>query len=261
VDATRPFSWWLAWSLVPRVGAVTLWNYRQSLLPPDPPASAVAEADLRLRTAERQQAWWRCPDDSDYPRSLLALSAPPPVLWGQGPARWDDLLAIVGTRDPVPAAITAARWSAEQTVRAGHGVISGGARGVDAHAHAAALPHTVVALSSGLASEAAERNRALLDGGGTLLTEYSDDAFAVGRLFARNRLLVALSMGVLPIAATEQSGTLHAVAQARELGRPIGVWDAEWVGALRGLPTSTTIRQRSFLPWLATIAAVSRVED
>jgi DNA protecting protein DprA len=253
--------WWLSWSVVPRVGAATIWGYRQQLLPPEPPAEAQATA---LRLLERAQAygdWWTWPDDPAYPQQIRGITAPPPILWGRGPRFDTPLIAVVGTRTPSPIAARAASWSAQQIVAAGYGVVSGGARGIDRLAHQAASPHTVVVLSSGLRSEAARNNHDIAEDGGTLLSEYHDDTYVLGRLFARNRLLVALSHGVIPIAATAQSGTMHAVQQAHSLGRPLGIWDAAWVGALGTVQPATSLRRNTFLPWLQHVAAAVTAEE
>uniref|UniRef100_UPI0025F3F22E DNA-processing protein DprA n=1 Tax=uncultured Brevundimonas sp. TaxID=213418 RepID=UPI0025F3F22E len=89
--------------------------------------------------------------DPDYPGMLAALDPPPPILWTRGRV---DLLnqpsvAIVGARIASAGGQRIARGLAQQLGHAGHVVVSGMARGIDAAAHEGALATGTVAVLGG----------------------------------------------------------------------------------------------------------------
>ncbi|MCH8980051.1 MAG: DNA-processing protein DprA, partial [Armatimonadetes bacterium] len=73
--------------------------------------------------------------------TLLQSPAPPPALfaWGQTRCLTSPMVAIVGTRGATTYGKAAAQKFAEAFVRAGLTVVSGGAVGIDLHAHEGAL--------------------------------------------------------------------------------------------------------------------------
>lgn len=163
-----------------------------------------------------------------YPDRLLALPRPPPVVYVRGPLpELSPSVAIVGARR----ASELGRAIAERWARAlssqGVTIVSGGAIGVDAAAHAGAIAGgrpTLVVLPTPLESPSPVSNRRLFDSvlaaGGAWLSEYEGP---VKRHFfcARNRLMAALVDLVVVVEAGAASGTRYTVAAARRLGRPI----------------------------------------
>jgi DNA processing protein len=138
--------------------------------------------------------------DADYPEMLAALDPPPPILWTRGRA---DLLnqpsvAIVGARIASAGGQRIARGLAQQLGQAGHVVVSGMARGIDAAAHEGALATGTVAVLGGgvndiYPSEHADLYARLTDQG-CVVSESPVGARAQARDFPRrNRIISGLS--------------------------------------------------------------------
>lgn len=165
-----------------------------------------------------------------YPRRLLHLHQPPPALYLRGPgdpAR-PRTVAVVGTRKATSYGRRAARDLAGDLARSGWSVVSGLARGIDAAAHRAALDaagETVAVLGSGLRHRYPASNRNLydrLEQDGLLVTEFAPDQPPQKWTFPkRNRIIAALSAGVVVVQAPRRSGALITVDQALELGREV----------------------------------------
>jgi DNA processing protein len=117
-------------------------------------------------------------------------------------------------------------------------VVSGGAIGVDAAAHAGALEAggaTVVVLGCGLDVPYPRRNlelfRRVRESGGTLLTEHPPGAKPLAAHFLpRNRLIAALAGAVVVVEAASGSGSLSTAraAGSRGTGQVLAVPGAPW---------------------------------
>lgn len=169
-------------------------------------------------------------DDPEYPRHLLDIADPPPILYVRGSLLPEDELAVavVGTRMPSPYGRQAAELFARGLAQNGVTVVSGLAKGIDAHAHRAALEgggRTIAVLGCGLdiiypgenrrlAAEIAER--------GALVSEFAlgtqPDAINFPR---RNRIIAGLSIATLVVEAGETSGALITAEFALEQGRDV----------------------------------------
>ncbi|MEI6509588.1 MAG: DNA-processing protein DprA [bacterium] len=170
---------------------------------------------------------WR--GEAGYPLCLEHLSDPPPwlYLWGEGTLE-GAALAVVGTRQPsLYGRQVAARLVAE-LARTGLTIVSGLARGLDAEAHRATLENggrTWAILGSGFQRIYPPENVGLahrLRSAGLLISEYPPPIEPAPWHFpARNRLIAALSLGVLVVEAGERSGTLLTADFALELGREV----------------------------------------
>jgi len=108
---------------------------------------------------------------------------------------------------------------------AGVVTVSGGAVGIDAAAHRGALDAggvTVAVLGSGIDVAHPARNRDLferIEESGTLLSEYPPGTSAEPFRFpARNRLIAALSRGVVVVEGAAKSGTRITAEHAVDLG-------------------------------------------
>lgn len=94
--------------------------------------------------------------EASYPRLLLEIPAPPPVLLYRGDitaASASIPVAVVGTRSPTPYGAEATKRIADDLAASGATLISGMALGVDAIVHTAAIERglpTVAVLGSGL---------------------------------------------------------------------------------------------------------------
>lgn len=166
--------------------------------------------------------------DPDYPEMLATLDPPPPILWTRGRV---DLLnqpsvAIVGARIASAGGQRIARGLAQQLGQAGHVVVSGMARGIDAAAHEGALATGTVAVLGGgvndiYPSEHADLYARLTEQG-CVVSESPVGARAQARDFPRrNRIISGLSRGVVVVEAEVRSGSLITARLAAEQGRDV----------------------------------------
>lgn len=175
--------------------------------------------------------------DPAYPARLAVgwphVDAPTLLAWrGVAPAEADVAVAVVGTRRASGYGLGVAAWIAAELARAGVRVVSGGAVGIDAAAHRAALEEaggTTVVLGCGHAV-AYPRVHAgpgglfdrVLDEGGTLVSEHLPDvAPRPGVIRARNRILAGLADAVVVVEGGAASGALLTATAAADRDRPV----------------------------------------
>ncbi len=168
--------------------------------------------------------------EAAYPEHLLALPAPPPVLFALGDpavlAR--PRIAIVGTRQLTRYGESVTRELAGTLARAGACVVSGMARGVDGVAHRAALDAdgaTVAVLGTGIDVAYPTSHRELhaaIVRRGLVVSERVPGARATAGAFpARNRIIAGLAEVTIVIEAGLRSGALLTAMHAMELGRTV----------------------------------------
>lgn len=170
---------------------------------------------------------WR---DDGYPPPLREIEDFPPLLFVRGSLQERDRFAvgIVGTRRPTPYGRATAERLARELSRYGLTIVSGGARGIDTAAHTGALRaggRTIAVLGSGIDVAYPSESAALFEriaAQGAVLSEYppgiQPDAW---RFPARNRLVSALSLGILVVEAPNDSGALITATHALEQGKPV----------------------------------------
>jgi DNA processing protein len=169
--------------------------------------------------------------DKAFPARFSDLPVPPRVLWvdGRVPRDGETLLAIVGSRSATVAASARVRGLAADLARAGFGVISGGALGIDAAAHRGAMEGggvTFAVLGCGIDVVYPDRHaglfRQIVSGGGGLMSEYAPGVPPrPGQFPVRNRLVAALARAVIVGESRNASGALITARQARALGRQL----------------------------------------
>jgi DNA processing protein len=157
---------------------------------------------------------------------------PPLALWAKGDADLPSLavrsVGIVGARAATAYGDHVARDLAFGLARAEVVVVSGGAYGIDAAAHLAALAAggcTVLVSAGGLDRPYPPSHAALYQkvaASGLLLSESPPGcAPQRHRFLTRNRLIAALSTGVLVVEAALRSGAANTASHAAALGRTV----------------------------------------
>ncbi|HUO44163.1 MAG TPA: DNA-processing protein DprA [Burkholderiales bacterium] len=168
--------------------------------------------------------------DADYPRQLLELPDPPPLLYvkGRHELLQQPALAIVGSRNATAQGIANAEEFARALSDAGLVIISGLALGIDAAAHRGGLAGaagTIAVVGTGLDIVYPARNRDLaheIATRGALVSEFALGTPALGSNFPRrNRVISGLARGCLVIEAALQSGSLITARLANEQGREV----------------------------------------
>ena len=167
--------------------------------------------------------------EPDYPLYLKNCDAPPPLITVKG-----DLsvfakppVGIVGSRN---ASIAGARFTqqiAAELGKAGFAIISGLARGIDTSAHQYSLKTgTVAVLAGGIDRPYPPQNIGLYheipENGGAVVSEMPLGWEPRAQDFPRrNRIIAALSSGLLVVEAARRSGSLITARMAGELGRVV----------------------------------------
>ncbi len=171
--------------------------------------------------------------DPTYPQALLTIPDPPPLLYAKGRLELLALpaMAIVGSRNATAQGMQNAEQFARTLSLSGICVISGLALGIDAAAHQGACSpeagngSTIAVTGTGLDLVYPGRHRALahkIAEQGCLISEYPLGTPAIASNFPRrNRLISALSAGVLVVDAALQSGSLITARSALEQGREV----------------------------------------
>ena len=200
-------------------------------------APATPEIEVAIQAARQMLA---LPDhhlitlaDASYPAALFDTGDPPLLLYVRGdPDRLQrPAVAVVGARSATEGGKDNARAFARHLAGRGWVIVSGLARGIDAAAHEGALQAgpqgggTVAVLANGLDVVYPRSNAGLSEAiaeAGTLVTEYPPGTPALPFRFPdRNRLVAALSRGVLVVEAAAQSGSLLTARLALECGREV----------------------------------------
>ena len=166
-----------------------------------------------------------------YPERLRNIADPPALLYYQG--RLPDFdheaaIAVVGSRRCSAYGLLHAKQFSRLIAASGGLVMSGGARGIDTMALQSAmdLPEPVVCvLACGLDIAYPPENGQLfaqIASRGCLLSEYPPGTSPMrGNFPVRNRILSGLSVGVLVVEASAQSGALITARLALEQGRDV----------------------------------------
>lgn len=184
------------------------------------------------------------PEDPEWPSRLTDLTricmdrddsierdtAPPLCLWVRGPGRLDQVLersvTVVGARAATGYGAHTARQFGYDLAARDWTVVSGGAFGIDAHAHRGALAGggvTVVVLACGVDRPYPAAHANLFDRiaeDGLLLSEWPPGAEPFRhRFLIRNRVLAAATLGTVVVEAGARSGARQTLRRAGQLGR------------------------------------------
>ena len=251
-------AYWLAWSKIPGVGPVLLKRVQQhfgTLAEAwKAPAITLGEVEgfgIRLINLVKQKRsqldpetlleqytqknfnFWT-PADPEYPRLLLEIPSPPPVLSYRGQVQLREnqgitpMVGIVGTRNPTEHGL---RWTykiSKALAKHGFTVVSGMAAGIDAQAHRGCLEaggRTIAVLGTGVDVVYPRSNNKLyhqIQEQGLVLSEYEAGTSPNRRNFPpRNRIIAGLSRAVFVMEAPQKSGSLITARYANEFGRDV----------------------------------------
>ena len=172
------------------------------------------------------------PQAPGYPALLACIPDPPPVLWCRGRLACLDApaVAIIGSRAATPYALQVGRRLAAELADRGIVVVSGLARGVDTAAHEGVLGvsgSTVAVLGSGLDNVYPREHDLLADrisAKGLVISELAPGGKPLAENFPlRNRIISGISLAVVVVEASENSGSLITAACALKQGRDVMV--------------------------------------
>jgi DNA protecting protein DprA len=183
-----------------------------------------------LESIEKASGIFITPGDASWPQQLDDLATAPIGLVVKG--KVDSLkarsIAIVGTRNPTPYGARIASDFAAGFVDREWSIVSGGAYGIDTHAHKGALIAegiTIAVIASGIDINYPAGNERLfaeIAELGAIVSEVMPGTPAFpSRFLTRNRIIAALSMSTLVVEAAFRSGSLRTARDAAELMRPV----------------------------------------
>ena len=243
---------WLQLSLTPGLGASTLRRLlsqfglpeavlarKRSELAPIVPSAALQSLDSpRVAEMVARAIEWACgPDrwivtlaDQTYPRALLEIPDPPPLLYAHGRVELlqQPSIAVVGSRNASAQGEANAEQFSRSLSNAGLTIVSGLALGIDAAAHRGGLAgtcSTIAVLGTGIDIVYPSRNAELaldISRRGLLVSEFALGTPAAAQNFPRrNRLISGLGRGCLVVEAALASGSLITARAAADQGRDV----------------------------------------
>jgi DNA processing protein len=176
------------------------------------------------------------PVDPEYPRLLLEIPSPPPILYYRGIVDLAENLgnkpaiAIVGTRYPTRYGRDWTRKLSRTLTKQGFTIVSGMAAGIDTEAHQACLEaegRTIAVLGTGVDIVYPHNNSQIyhkIQQQGLVLSEYPPGTKPDKKNFPpRNRIIAGLCRAVLIMEAPRQSGALITARYANEFCRDVYV--------------------------------------
>ena len=187
-------------------------------------------ADELLSLIDNAGGSFLTPEDLGWPNQLNDLAAMPIglIVKGRVECLSQRSIAIVGTRNPTPYGARIASDFAAGFVDREWLIVSGGAYGIDTHAHKGALIAegvTIAVIASGIDINYPAGNERLfaeIAELGAIVSEVMPGTPAFpSRFLTRNRIIAALSKSTLVVEAAFRSGSLRTARDAAELLRPV----------------------------------------
>ncbi|MBD0306918.1 MAG: DNA-protecting protein DprA [Microcoleus sp. T1-bin1] len=256
-------AYWLAWSQINGIGPILLQRLHQhfnslaeawtakpvDLRGVEGLGKQIIETILQERTQLNPEefiekhliknpCFWT-PADPDYPRLLLEISNPPPVLYYRGLVDVKEnqgitpTVAIVGTRSPSEYGRRWTRKISTALAKSGFTVVSGLAAGIDTEAHTSCLEaggRTLAVFGTGVDIVYPKPNERLCDRvlqQGLAISEYPAGTQPNKTNFPRrNRIIAGLSRATIVIEAPQKSGALITAYQANDFCRDVYVLTA-----------------------------------
>lgn len=187
-----------------------------------------AERVLGWIESNNAQIVWQ--HESDFPNQIDVLNDSPRWLFVTGdPALLaENCISIVGTRRPTPTGTKFSFDLAAAIAKEIGPVVSGMASGIDRRAHEGALStsdRTIAVWAAGLDVVYPRSQYRLADAiaeRGVIVTEMPPGTYLKKGLFPRrNRIVAALSAGLIVVEAAKKSGSLISARLANELNRDV----------------------------------------
>lgn len=173
-------------------------------------------------------------DDKTYPQDLKNISDPPICLYVKGNFDFLDFnkflsIAIVGTRKPTSYGEAIALKFSFELAKAGFIIVSGLAFGIDTLAHQGALKaqgKTIAVLGCGVDIVYPVANKPLyqeiIQKNSAVISEFPPGQTVLKGLFiSRNRIISALSKGIIVVEGAKDSGSLITARYAAEQGKEV----------------------------------------
>jgi len=193
-----------------------------------------ADPGSQLAAARAIGATVVCPGDPEWPVRLDDHPVPPLCLWVLGNSDLAMLaersVSVVGARSSTSYGDTVASGLGSGLAERGWTVVSGAAFGIDAAAHRGALSvdgATVAVVAGGVDRPYPLAHTTLLariaEVGAVVAEVAPGMAPTRPRFLLRNRIIAAMSRGVIVVEAALRSGSLNTARTAAEIGRPVGV--------------------------------------
>jgi DNA processing protein len=256
-------AYWLAWSQINGIGPILLQRLQQHFqslaaawtAKPIELGQVEGFGKLTIETIlqERSQlnpeqfiekhliknpCFWT-PADHDYPRLLLEIPNPPPVLYYRGTIDRQEnqgnkpTVAIVGTRSPSEYGRRWTRKISTALAKSGFTIVSGFAAGIDTEAHTSCMEaggRTLAVFGTGVDIVYPKPNERLCDRllqQGLAISEYPAGTQPNRTNFPRrNRIIAGLSRATIVIEAPQKSGALITAYQANDFCRDVYVLTA-----------------------------------
>lgn len=170
--------------------------------------------------------------DDEYPQNLKEIYDSPKSIYvlGNKEILNQTGIAIVGSRDATQYGKKISSQIAKELAEKGINIISGLAIGIDEYAHIGTLQQnkgkTIAVLGSGLdqlyPKENIELARRIIKSGGCIISEYPIGTKPDKKNFPqRNRIISAISQGILIVESAEKSGALITAEFGLEHGKEI----------------------------------------
>lgn len=190
--------------------------------------AALADCEREMEELGRMGAQLIALGEPDYPAALRVVDAAPPLLAVRGrlDALHRTMVAIVGSRNASANGLAFTERLAREIAAAGHLIVSGLARGIDARAHRASVATgSLAVLAGGLDRVYPIEHADLLEEiieTGAAVTEMPLSWDPRGRDFPRrNRIVSGVALAVIVVEAAQRSGSLITARFALEQGREV----------------------------------------
>lgn len=186
--------------------------------------------DAQLKKLESKKINLVTLDDRGYPEILKNMEDSPIILYTRGSVQKEDrfAIAVVGSRKYSSYGKFAVEKLSSELSLLGFTIVSGMARGIDTLAHTTAVGsggRTIAVMGSGIDVPYPPENKLLMEkiaNAGCVISEFPPGTQPERENFPRrNRLISGLSLGVLVVEATADSGSLITASYAADQGKEV----------------------------------------